>query len=112
METMIGSILVFIGKGLLWIWTSVFVVAVVGGVSYYLYYKKYQEYNEAREEIFSYVKAYKRKCTGANRFEVTIPTLQDAFREYDTDLINRIWLELVGERIIEQDPQDNTWCIR
>jgi hypothetical protein len=112
MEVMIGNILVFIGKSLLWLWTGVFVVSVVGGVLYYLYNTKYGGYNKVRKEIFEYVKAYKRRCTGANRFEVTVPILQDAFREYETEVINKVWLELVRERVIEQDPQDNAWCIR
>jgi hypothetical protein len=107
-----GAILVFIGKGLIWLWVSVAIIAVVFIVCYRAYYKKYGEHKEAKEEIFAYVKAYKRRCTGSNRFVVSVPTLQDAFREYETDLINKVWLELVEERVIEQDEQDHEWCIR
>lgn len=109
---MLGYILVVIGKTLLWLWSVVLVVGGVAAVLYYWYYKTHREYKEARQEIFAYVKAYKNRCTGVNRFEVTVPYLQDAFREYDTVLINKIWLELIRERVIEQDPQDNAWCIR
>jgi Tfp pilus assembly protein PilE len=112
MIEMAGSILIFIGKGLMWLWVSVAIIAVVFIVAYRAYYKKYGEYKEAREQIFEFVKSYKRKCTGANRFVVTVPTLQDSFREYDTELINKVWLELAAEHVIEQDPQDNSWCIR
>lgn len=111
META-GAILVFIGKGLMWLWVSVAIIAVVSILGYRAYYKKYGEYKEARENIFEYVKKYKQRCTGSNRFEVTVETLQDSFREYETELINKVWLELVEERVIEQDAQDHTWCIR
>lgn len=107
META-GHILTFVGKAMLWVWGAI--VAI--GVAYWIYYSKVGKYKDAKNEIFEYVKSYKRRCTGNNRFEVTVSSLQDAFREYDIFTINRVWLELVHERVIEQDPQDRTWCIR
>lgn len=86
------------------------VVLVVFGV-WYIWFRV-SDLQQARTEIFAYVESYKRKCTGNNRFIVTVETLQDAFREYDTPMINKIWLELIKERVIEQDPLTHDWCIR
>jgi len=71
-----------------------------------------RKYKKAKMEIFDYVKSYKRLCTGNNRFIVTVATLQDVFREYNTNLIENVWQELVHERIIQQDQFDNEWCIK
>lgn len=94
-------------KFMLWGWAVVLAMFVVWYVVF-----RVSDYKRARTEIFAYVESYKRKCTGNNRFVVTVPSLQDAFREYDTPTINKVWLELVKERVIEQDPQDHEWCIR
>lgn len=94
-------------KMVLWIW----VIVLFGGVAWWIWFKN-SDLKQARTEIFAYVESYKRKCTGNNRFVVTVPTLQDAFREYDTKTINKVWLELIKERVIVQDPEDHEWCIR
>lgn len=67
---------------------------------------------QAKKKIFEFVKSYKRLCTGNNRFVVTPPVLQDAFRKYNIDVIEYVWGELIKEHIIQQDPMDNEWCIR
>ena len=69
-------------------------------------------YRRAKKEIFAFVDSYKRKCTGNNRFVVTVSTLQDSFREYDTKVIEKVWQELVDNRKIVTDPQDQEWCVR
>ena len=71
-----------------------------------------RHYRKVRSEIFEYVKGHKRLCTGNNRFVVTVTTLQDVFREYDTEVIEKVWIELVEEHLVQLDPQDNEWCIR
>ncbi len=70
------------------------------------------QYRKARKEILTYVKTYKSRCTQVNRFVVTVPELQNIFREYDTSVIERVWQDLVKLHIISQDPMDNEWCIR
>jgi len=94
-------------KFFLWGW----VVVLIGALIWYLWFRV-TDYKRARTEIFAYVDAYKRKCSGANRFIVTVEALQDAFREYDTPTINKVWLELVKERVIERDSDDNEWCLK
>jgi hypothetical protein len=104
----LGLIIMFVGKTLLWMVIGTAVIMLW----YWWYYSRIGRHREARKEIFAYVKAYKRRCTGNNRFVVTVPVLQDAFREYETETINKVWLELIRERIIEPDPQDGEWVIR
>jgi hypothetical protein len=94
-------------KFMLWGWVVVGVLAVIWWVWF-----RVSDLQQARTEIFAYVEGYKKRCTGNNRFIVTVETLQDAFREYDTPTINKIWLELIKERVIEQDPLTHDWCIR
>lgn len=64
------------------------------------------------EEVKSYVEGYRRRCVGNNRFVVSLETLQDVFREYDTETIRKAWLRLIEDRIIEEDPVDGEWCIK
>lgn len=95
----------------LWMMTWVIVLAV----ALYLYVfivRDWYSYRQARKEIFEFVKSYKRRCTGNNRFVVTVETLQNSFRKYNTNVILNVWLELVNERVIEIDSQDGEWCIR
>jgi hypothetical protein len=89
----------------------ILVSSVLGYLYVYVFFDKL-EYRRAKKEVFAFVKSYKSRCTGNNRFEVTVASLQDSFREYDTNIINKVWLELIRERVIEQDPQDQVWCIR
>jgi len=88
---------------------SVIVVAFV----YFYWLEKWFMYRKAKKEIFNYARKYKDRCTGgANRFVVTVDELQGIFIEYDTEVINKVWLDLIDQRIVEQDPLDKTWCIR
>jgi hypothetical protein len=96
-------------------WILVLVGIIVGAVLAWLYVyviKDWLEYREAKNEIFTFVKSYRRLCTGNNRFIVTTETLQDSFRKYNIELITKVWLDLVNEHVIEQDQQDKEWCIR
>lgn len=94
-------------------WTVLVIMGITVGAYAYVYIvKDWMEYRQAKKEIFAFVKSYKPRCTGNNRFEVSAEILQDSFRGYNTIIISKVWLELVHERIIEQDKQDNTWCIR
>lgn len=79
---------------------------------YLLWGKEWLDYREARAEITEFVKGYKHRCNGSNRFVVTVQALQDSFREYDTVTVERVWRDLVKNHIIQQDPMDNEWCIR
>lgn len=76
--------------------------------------KSIKEYffNRHMSDVREYMLGYRRRCRGNNRFVVTKETLQDVFREYDSNMIDKMWLKLVEERIIQQDPMDNEWCIR
>jgi len=96
-------------------WTIVVISIVIGLVAGYVYVyvlRDWLDYRKARKEIFAFVNSYKRRCTGNNRFIVTVESLQDSFREYSSNVIAKVWIELVNERIIETDPQDNVWCVR
>lgn len=70
------------------------------------------EYRKALRDIIPWVESYKSRCTGNNRFVVTPTTLQDAFREYDYEVVRKVWLKLANKKIIEKDPMDNEWVIR
>lgn len=95
------------------IWVSMGVFVIAASVYIYIYViKEWLEYRQAKKEIFAFVKSYKRRCTGNNRFLVTVESLQDSFRIYNTSVITKVWLELVNERVIEQDNQDQEWCVR
>lgn len=108
---LLGHVFQVLGKIMIWVWLAVAVIVAVF-VVYMYFIKDWVDYRRAKIEIVSYIKMYKRRCTGNNRFIVTIETLQNAFREYDTLVIEKVWLELVHEKLIEQDIQDNTWCVR
>ena len=82
------------------------------GLGIWWYRRKIIRYQKAKEEIFNYVRSYKGRCSGANRFLVTISDLQDAFREYDTPLIEKVFQELIKNRVIERDPMDQEWCVK
>jgi hypothetical protein len=88
-----------------------FVVVIVGYIYIYVV-QDWLEYQKAKKEIFTFVKSYKRRCTGSNRFIVTVESLQDSFRAYNTTVITNVWLELVAEHVIEQDLQDQEWCVK
>lgn len=94
-----------------WVILAIFMICVVGYIYIYVI-RDWLDHRKARREIFVFVKSYKRRCTGANRFVVTVESLQDVFRRYNTSVITNVWLELVSEHVIEQDEQDNVWCIR
>jgi hypothetical protein len=64
------------------------------------------------KEAESYVISYAWRCVGNNRFVVTPETLQNAFREYDMNEIRKVWVRLVDNHVIEQDPLDGEWCVR
>jgi hypothetical protein len=94
-----------------WIIIGVVIVLATGHI-YIHVIKDWLEYREAKKDIFTFVISYKRRCTAQNRFVVTVESLQDSFREYNTKVITKVWLDLVNERVIEQDLQDQEWCIR
>ena len=94
-------------------WGIMAVLTIVGlGYTYIYVIKDWFEYRQAKRDIFDFVKSYKKRCNGANRFEVTVESLQDSFRIYNTTIITNVWLELIAERVIEQDPMDSLWCVR
>jgi hypothetical protein len=93
------------------------VIIVIGTISSFLYayfyfFKDWFEYKKAKKEIFNFVKSYKRRCTGNNRFVVTVESLQDSFHSYNTKVITNVWIDLVNDRVIEQDAQDQEWCVK
>lgn len=100
--------LTMIGKAVGW--------TLVAAMTYYVItvyvLQDWLAYRKAKKEIFAFVESHKSKCRGNNRFLVTVETLQDSFREYDTKIIYKVWLNLIDARIIVIDPQDNEWCIR
>ena len=98
----------------MWIWViSISFVVVIGMCIWYMYIGRYLiDYRKAKKEIIAYVKSYKRRCSSNNRFIVTVESLQDSFREYDVRTIEKVWLELIRLRLIEEDPKDNEWCVR
>ena len=100
--------LIVLGKAVL----ATSVVMGVGVVAYVYVIKDWLEYKSAKLEIEAFVLRYKRRCTGNNRFVVTVETLQDSFREYDTKIIERVWQELVKNHVVVSDPNDHTWCVR
>lgn len=102
------------------IWFTMIGKAVLGtlvlAITYYVVtvymLQDWLAYRKAKKEIFAFVESYKTKCRGNNRFVVTVATLQDSFREYDTKVIEKVWHNLIDARLVSLDPQDNEWCIR
>jgi hypothetical protein len=96
-----------------YVWIVLIVSCAIIVVYIYVYgVKDWLEYRKAKKEISAFVKSYKKRCTGNNRFVVTVESLQDSFREYDSSVILNVWMDLVNERVVEQDPQDQEWCVR
>ena len=97
-------------------WYGWAVMGIVGGgtLAYvYIYIViDWLAYRRAKRDIFAFVESYKRKCTGNNRYVVTVESLQDSFREYNTAVITNVWLDLIAMHMIETDPQDHVWCVR
>jgi uncharacterized protein YpmB len=91
----------------------VLIIVVVVGVLWYAYFGQYvTDYHKAKKEIIAFVQSHKKRCTGNNRFIVTVESLQNSFVEYDVKTIEKVWLELIRLRLIEEDPQDQVWCVR
>lgn len=88
------------------------VLILVYGLLYLVWLESWLDYRRARKEVIPWVQSYKARCRGNNRFVVTVPDLQDAFREYGTDTLEKVWKDLVNQKIIQQDPMDNEWCVR
>ena len=101
-------------------WLTMFGRVVIGAIVFAIVWyfvvvyglQDWLAYRRAKKEIFVFVELYKYRCTGNNRFIVTVATLQDSFREYDTKIIERVWQDLVDTRKIVSDPQDSEWCVR
>lgn len=110
MDTIIHLIYLF--SKLLAIVVGVMLGFVLGYMLYVVSFRDFFVYRKAKRDIAEYVEGYKRLCRGNNRFVVTVETLQDSFREYDTPTIKKVWLDLINRRLIQQDPMDNEWCIR
>lgn len=110
-RSIVGMILQWIGLAIFWTLVTVIIVVVT-----WLLMDKYiwpaVMYRRAKKEVTPWVESYKARCRGNNRFVVTVADLQDSFREYDTDTLKKVWNHLVEEKIIQQDPMDNEWCIR
>jgi hypothetical protein len=94
-----------------WVIIGVLGVGMLGYVYIYIIID-WLDYRRAKRDIFAFVDSYKRKCTGNNRFVVTVESLQDSFREYNTGVITHVWLDLIQEHKIETDVQDHVWCVR
>lgn len=94
------------------LWTIISIISVMVFVVLIGQYRRIRYARIAKEQIFSYVKSYKGRCTGANRFIVTPEVLQNVFLEYDIVLIEHVHQELINDRIIERDPTDQEWCVR
>lgn len=98
---------------ILWYIVIGIIICIIVFVILYMYIFRYWfDYRKAKKEIIPYVQSYKRRCTGVNKFEVTVQSLQDSFREYDVKTIEKVWLDLVNAKVIERDPMDNEWCVR
>lgn len=88
-------------------------VLLVVVVIWYAYFGQYiTDYRKAKRDIVPFVESYKRRCTGDNRFVVRVEDLQDSFREYNVEIIKKVWLDLIEMKLIEKDPVDGEWCIR
>lgn len=95
-----------------WYWSAAIIGGILGVVIgwNYSHIIDWFAYRRAKREIFAFVESYKRRCTGNNQFVVTVETLQDSFREYNTNVITKVWLELVNYHIIQS--QDGEWVVR
>lgn len=92
---------------------TLFTIILLVGIVIAIYKMiRYYQFYTASKNVREWVLSYQRRCTGNNRFIVTKQTLQDSFPEYNSDLIDKVWLMLVRERIIVEDPMDGEWCIR
>lgn len=88
-------------------------VILIVGIMWYVYAGQYWlDYRKAKRDIIPFVESYKKRCTEVNRFVVTVESLQDSFREYNTETIKKVWLDLIEMKLIERDPTDGEWCIR
>lgn len=94
------------------IWVIATVALFVWLTVYIYVWSDKAEYKKAKREIFEYVKARKQRCKGSNRFVITVEVLQEVFPEFETKIIEKVWVALVNERVIQQDPLDNEWCLR
>lgn len=79
---------------------------------YKLWLKDWLEYRKAHNDIYGVMVLYRQRTTGQNRFIITTETLRESFPDYDEEVITRVWLELVKDRIIEKHSIDNEWGIQ
>lgn len=92
--------------------TITYLAALV--VSGWLIVREYKrrKYQKVKDDIFNYVKSYKNRCTGHNKFVISVEILQDIFREYDTETIERVFRDLINEKVLSQNEFDKDWCIQ
>lgn len=90
----------------------IFIVIMFFSIRFFIWWIRDKEYKKAKKEIFNYVKLYKRRCTGVNVFPVTVYILQNIFREYDTETIEKVHKDLVKENVIRWDMIYSDWCIK
>jgi hypothetical protein len=90
----------------------VFACGVLFALIWFMYLGDYLRYRYAKNIIISYVQCYKRRCTGNNRFVVTVSELQNIFREFETHIIEKVWQDLINKHLIHQDAMDGEWCIK
>lgn len=92
------------------------IILIVGIVVWGVYeigLRDYLRYRKAKREIYAIViNNYKARATGQNRFVVTIETLKASFPDYEEKIIQRVWFELIHDKVIAQHPMDNEWGIQ
>ena len=94
------------------LWVSIVLFFIVTGILvYWVGLRDWLTHRKAKREIMLYIQSYRAKLTGENRFVVTVETLQAAFIEYETAVIQDVWIDLVQDKIIEQDPRDGEWSL-
>lgn len=89
----------------------ILIIAVIGWGIYEVFIRDLLQYRKAKRDVYAIMMSYKARTTGQNRFIVTVETLSQVFPDYDRQVLSRIWLELVHEKIVRQDVIDNEWVI-
>lgn len=74
--------------------------------------RRNQEYMRLVKDFKAWMEPYQRRLSDVNRFILNEEVLRFAFSEYPTELVHRLWEDLVKDAYTDIDPMDGERCLR
>lgn len=68
--------------------------------------------NAMHGEVVDWLRDYRRRLTGGNRFVINELLLRSHFPEYGHAVVSKVWRRIKDEQLIVIDDKDGEWCIK